>query len=293
MPFRLSQAGDRVRLAVVVDDNAGDSLFAANLLKHAGYRVMLCEDGRAALDMIVTKRPNLIISDLIAPNIDGCDLARAVRFDPQTATTPMVLQTAHYLEAEVRQIAAAIGVQEVIVKPYEPQAFLDTIASAVSERAARADGSPAFDFEHMLLVSAKLHGKMMDAEAKCTVLEAAATKYQLLFEAHPEPIWIIDLESRRFLEANEAAIHNYGYSHDDFLAMTINDLGPPSDANRPENVELKGGAPLHRKKDGTVLEVLITTRDLTYAGRKSRYIMAQDLAKRLFGSVNPSTEATP
>src|ERR1700737_144103 len=86
-------------LAVVVDDSAADRLLAATLLKHAGYEVMVCADGRAGLDMVLKEHPDLIIADLITPNIDGYDLARAVRFDPQTSTTPIILQTAHYLEA--------------------------------------------------------------------------------------------------------------------------------------------------------------------------------------------------
>src|ERR1700682_204373 len=98
---------------------------------------MLSGDGRAGLDLILKEHP-----DLITPTVDGYDLARAVRFDPETSSTPMVLQTAHYLEAEVRQLAAQIGVQEVIIKPYEPQDFLDAIGKAVGGQSAPADGYP-------------------------------------------------------------------------------------------------------------------------------------------------------
>src|SRR5258708_39578765 len=122
-----------LRLAIVVDDDATDRVLAVTLLKRAGYKVMVCEDGRSGLDLIVKEHPNLIITNLITPNINGYHLARAVRFDPQTSSTPMVLQTAHYIEAEVRQLAAQIGVQEVLVKPYEPQAFRHAIAKAVGD----------------------------------------------------------------------------------------------------------------------------------------------------------------
>jgi PAS domain S-box-containing protein len=274
-----------VRLAVVVDDNAADRLLASTLLKHAGYKVVVCGDGRAGLDLILKEHPDLIIADLITPNVDGYDLARAVRFDPQTSRTPMVLQTAHYLEAEVRQLAAKIGVQEVIIKPYEPQAFLDAIGKAVGAKSVHSNGGPAFDFEHMLLVSAKLYEKVRELEATRAELEATATKFQLLFQAHPEPMWVFDLETQGFLEVNDAATQSYGYSRDDFLAMTINDLDPPLEVGAspdpaavvPDPGE---GALHHRKKDGAVIEVEVTTHDLTYGRRNARYVMAQDVTQK-------------
>jgi PAS domain S-box-containing protein len=281
-----------VRLAVVVDDNEADRLLAATLLKHAGYKVMLCENGRSGLDVILKEHPDLIIADLITPNVDGYDLARAVRFDPQTSTTPILLQTAHYLEAEVRQLASKIGVQEVIIKPYEPQAFLDAVATAMRDKTGRPAGGPEFDFEHMLLVSAKLYEKARELEATREDLQAAAAKYQLLFDAHPEPMWVFDLETRRFLEVNEAAIQSYGYSREDFLAMTIDEIDeidapaeepveePATAATLPRTLEPEGGGHFHRKKDDAVIEVQITTQDLVYAGRKSRHVMAQDVTAK-------------
>jgi PAS domain S-box-containing protein len=208
-----------------------------------------------------------------------------VLFDPQTSKTPLVLQTAHFLEAEVRQLAGQIGVQEVIIKPYEPQAFLDAISKAVSAKSPPANAGPAFDFEHMLLVSAKLYDKVREVEATREELEAAATKYQLLFEAHPEPMWVFDLETQTFLEVNEAAIQSYGYSRDEFLGMTIKDLDAPAEValsleKGPVVVELGDGALHHRKKDGAVIEVLVSTHDLVYGGRRSRYVMAQDVTEK-------------
>ena len=116
--------------AVVIDDTVADRLLAETLLKHAGYAVTTCADGLAGLELIKKEIPDLIVADLITPGIDGYDLARAVRGDSRTAMTPIVLQTAHYLEADVRRLAGQIGVTSVIIKPFEPQAFLETVASA-------------------------------------------------------------------------------------------------------------------------------------------------------------------
>ena len=129
---------------------------------------MLCADGQAGLDLIKKVKPDLIILDLIMPGIDGYDLARAVRADPRTATTPIILQTAHYLEPEIRRIAEQIGIQQVIIKPFEPQAFLDVVAKALLDGAVVPLSSQAalgseFHVEHLRVVAAKLYEKVYGA----------------------------------------------------------------------------------------------------------------------------------
>jgi PAS domain S-box-containing protein len=148
----------------------------------------------------------------------------------------------------------------------------------------------------MLLVSARLYEKVRELEAGRAELEATATKFQLLFQAHPEPMWVFDLETRGFLEVNDAATQSYGYSRDDFLGMTINDLNPPVEAGASQEAvavvsEVGEGALHHRKKDGTVIEVQVTTHDLIYGRRNARYVMAQHVTQKQLLD-KPFTEPT-
>jgi PAS domain S-box-containing protein len=277
-------------LVVVVDDSASDRKLAETLLKHAGHEVLSCGDGLAGLELIRSEAPDLIITDLITPSIDGYELARAVRADPATASTPIIMVTAHYLEPEVRRLAAQIRIQHVIIKPFEPQAFLDVVA-ALSDKALEpgAELSTGYEFQvrHLRTVSAKLYEKVRELEATRLKLERTATKYQLLFKAHPEPIWVFDVETLRFLDVNDTAIQRYGYSRGEFLAMTIKDIHPESDVaalverSLPKLKELDQTGPWrHRTKDGTVIEVETTTHDLTFGERPARYVMAQDVTER-------------
>lgn len=273
--------------AIVIDDTATDRLLAETLLKHAGYTVTTCADGLAGLALIKEELPDLIVADLITPGIDGYDLARAVRREARTATTPIVLQTAHYLEADVRRLASQIGVTSVIIKPYEPQAFLDTVAAASRYNRAvnpASNGHAASDFhaEHLRLVSAKLHEKVREFDVARGEFEATASRYRTLFRIHPEPMWVFSTETLRFLEVNEAAVRRYGYSHDEFLAMTIAEIYPPEDlpailAGTREPAPLGAISAVHRLKDGAVIEVQVSTRDV---GKGSRYVMAQDVTEK-------------
>jgi two-component system, cell cycle sensor histidine kinase and response regulator CckA len=271
---------------IVIEDSAPDRQLMASLLKYAGHTAMLCADGQAGLDLIKKVKPDLIIVDLIMPGVDGYDVARAVRADPRTTTTPIILQTAHYLESEVRRIAEQIGIEQILIKPFEPQAFLDVVAKALLEGAVVPLSSEAalgyeFHIEHLRLVSAKLYEKVLELEATRDELERTATKYQALFQAQPEAAWVFDLGTLRFVEVNDAAVRRYGYSRDDFLAMTIKDINAPDVG--PESPAIlhveQSGPRLHRKKDGTLMEVQISTQDV-YFGQRSRYVMAQTVTER-------------
>jgi len=276
-----------VATAVVIDDTAADRLLAETLLKHAGYSVTTCADGNAGLDVIQQELPDLIVADLITPGMDGYDLARAVRGSASTAGTPIVLQTAHYLEADVRRLAAQIGVTSVIIKPYEPEAFLEAVAAARRDKPAAqpgVNGHAATDFhaEHLRLVSAKLHQKVHELDVARGEFETTASRYRNLFRIHPEPMWVFNIETLKFVEINDAAVSRYGYSRNEFLAMTIQKIYLPEDvpallASLQYAAEVESTAGFHRLKDGTVIEVQVSTRDV---GKGSRYVMAQDVTEK-------------
>jgi PAS domain S-box-containing protein len=266
---------------VVIDDSGADRRLAVALLTHAGHTVMVCGDGQVGLELIKKENPDLVIADIITPGIDGYRVAQSVRSDPKTAATPIILQTAHYLEEEVRRLAAQLGVQQVIFKPYEPQTFLDAVAKALNGT-PESDPSPVvpprrdFHVEHLRLVSAKLYEKVRELQTTRQELDATATRYELLFKAHPEPIWVYDLKTLRFLEVNDAAVRRYGYSRVEFLAMSIDDICKPDGPVEPD----QAGTVSHVAKDGTVIEVDITTADLTFDDRPARYVMARDVTQK-------------
>jgi PAS domain S-box-containing protein len=113
-------------------------------------------------------------------------------------------------------------------------------------------------------------------------------RYRLLFEANPLPLWVYDLETLRFLDVNEVACQKYGYTRDEFLAMTIRDIRPPEDVPLVEESvratpaqTFNSGVWRHRLKDGTLISVEITSHEMHYLGRRTRFVCPIDVTQRV------------
>jgi PAS domain S-box-containing protein len=126
-------------------------------------------------------------------------------------------------------------------------------------------------------------------ERKCaeTALRESEERYRLLFESNPHPIWVYDSDSLAFLAANQAAILHYGYSREEFLAMSIKDIRPPEEVpalleslSSVPSGQINAGTWKHRKKNGEIIEVEITSHQLTFAGRSAEIVLANDVTER-------------
>lgn len=119
-------------------------------------------------------------------------------------------------------------------------------------------------------------------------LRASEEHYRMLFESNPHPMWIYDPVTLRFLSVNDAAVHHYGYSRAEFLSMTIKDIRPPNDIPRlltkVEEVATGltySGQFRHRKRDGTIIDVEITSHQAAFANKHDRLVMASDITTRI------------
>lgn len=127
-------------------------------------------------------------------------------------------------------------------------------------------------------------------------------RYRELFEANPNVMWIFDVETLKFLAVNQTAIDRYGYSRDEFLAMSITDIGPPDDADEmAEQVKrslASGGATLrdspriwrHVTKAGELILVEVTRHQLTFENRLAQLAMVSDATARLVGESRLRTQ---
>ncbi|MGH7628772.1 MAG: PAS domain S-box protein, partial [Gemmatimonadales bacterium] len=119
-------------------------------------------------------------------------------------------------------------------------------------------------------------------------LRESEQRYRSLFDRNPSPMWVYDLESFVILDVNQAAVEHYGWSREEFLALTIRDLRPASETEvfeealrrRRPGVTVDGRF-RHCRKDGTLMEVEISSQEVDFRGVRARLVLALDVTARV------------
>jgi PAS domain S-box-containing protein len=151
---------------LVLDDRAADRELMRVVLSYAGYTVLEAPNGGDGLALARSKRPDLIISDLLMPLMDGYEFVQELRADPETAAIPVMFCTATYELAEVHSLMEACGVSRVLVKPVEPEEIIRAVADVLGAppQVAPAVVEEAFAREHQRVLNAKLLAKVEELE---------------------------------------------------------------------------------------------------------------------------------
>jgi PAS domain S-box-containing protein len=112
-------------------------------------------------------------------------------------------------------------------------------------------------------------------------------RYRPLFALSPQPAWVYDTSTLRFLEVNEAAVRSYGWTREEFLGMTLRDIRPPTEQARlgEQLAETRAGEQhsaesVHRTKSGAHRRVEISSYPLEFDGRSARMVLIQDFTER-------------
>lgn len=158
---------------LIVDDRQPNREFLTTLLSYQRHRLFEAALASEGLKIAIAERPDLVISDIIMPEIDGFEFVRRIRATPEIAGTRVIFYSANYVESEARGLAAACGVDHVITKPAEPEQILATVQAALGLAAAPARPMPSeeFDRAHQRLLIDKLAEKVNELEALNADLE--------------------------------------------------------------------------------------------------------------------------
>lgn len=121
-----------------------------------------------------------------------------------------------------------------------------------------------------------------------TALRESEEQYRALFENNPQPMWVYDRSTLQFLMVNDAAVAHYGYTRDEFLAMTLKDIRPEAEVPKfleAHNAQTRpmtmAGTWRHRKKNGRPIEVEIVEHRLQFGGREAGLVLVTDVTERL------------
>jgi two-component system cell cycle sensor histidine kinase/response regulator CckA len=239
-----------------LEDSEADSELVVETLAGAGFdcELIRVETSLQFRNALLERRFDVILSDFTLPTFDGLTgLKEARRLAPYT---PFVFFSGTLGEARAVQ-ALRMGAADFVVKD-------DLVRLPLAVREALTNAQSAGD------------------------LRQSEEGFRLLFEKHPQPMWVYHRETLRFLEVNHAATEHYGYSRAEFLAMTISDIRPTSEARRLDAWLRTRGPQLlqsartwrHRTKGGREIDVEITGHDLPFRGDPGTLVVAQDVTER-------------
>jgi PAS domain S-box-containing protein len=163
---------------LVVDDLPANREFLVTLLGYQGHRLLEAADGRGALAIVREARPDLVITDILMPVMDGYEFLKELRLDPEHAATPVIFFTSYYGEREAVALRLSNNVSWVLTKPVEPGEVLRVVdrvlagESATGTPPAGTPLTPAFDQQHLHLLTDQLSEHAADLRAANDRLKA-------------------------------------------------------------------------------------------------------------------------
>ena len=137
-------------------------------------------------------------------------------------------------------------------------------------------------------LAATLDSMLIKLKGSVAERDALAEHYRRLFDSVPLPLWVVDRQTHRFLAVNDAAVHHYGYTREEFLGMTASEIRPRDDIPRlreeihvaEQQFKMSGGW-THLRKDGTSIQVETQAHSLTFNGLDARIVVVHDVTERL------------
>jgi CheY-like chemotaxis protein len=161
-------------LILVVDDKEENVYLLRSLLLGHGYRVQSAKNGAEALERAGRETPDLVISDILMPVMDGFTLCRRWKQDAKLREVPFVFYTATYTEPKDEELALSLGAERFLVKPVEPDRFVEMIATLLEDHrqgqlSVRQSTPPAetqYLREYNAVLINKLEDKLLQVENK-------------------------------------------------------------------------------------------------------------------------------
>ena len=268
---------------LIADDNKENQYLLKTMLAGNGHEVTTAENGQAALESAMANPPDLIISDILMPVMDGFQLCKECKGDDTLKKIPFVFYTATYTDRDDEEFALSLGADRFLMKPMEPDRFTKIIRDVLknhkntlltpSEIPTEKDETVILKKYNERLIN-KLEKKMLDLENEIAerrqaeeALRESEEKYRFLITNIPDITWTADYEGKTiFSSPNVEDV--FGYTQDEIYEGGVS-IFPgrihPEDAEKVERAFTK----LFEK--GTMFDV-----DYRIKGKDGEWIWGHD-----------------
>ncbi|MBN1615585.1 MAG: response regulator [Deltaproteobacteria bacterium] len=186
---------------LIVDDNMENICLLQAMLEGAGYGVVSARNGKEALDRLRGGPFALIVSDILMPVMDGFQLCRECKKNPEWSAIPFIFYTATYTGKKDEEFALALGADRFVIKPQEPERFLNIVKEFLvlpQDGAGAGMKGPlpeemAYLAKHNERMSRKLEKKVADLTRSNLALRESEEKYRLLADNVEDVIFVLDM----------------------------------------------------------------------------------------------------
>ncbi|HJU92600.1 MAG TPA: PAS domain S-box protein [Pyrinomonadaceae bacterium] len=358
---------------LIVNDEPDQLLLMASLLRKAGYSVLTAEDGVEGLSLAKREQPDLVISDVSMPRMDGLEFCREIRADNELKTVPILLVSALQKDTETVVAGLKAGADDYLEIPFDSARLIAKVSRLLERSRLEASyrdlveqatdmiftqdlggrltsmnlagqkflgrkpeeiiGNSFFavfgiipesngfagnlnrpqearDYRHQFVarsatgedrwldmiispIKDKLEetvgfrGLARDVTERKRFEEAlrdSEERYKLLFESTPQPIWVYNEDTLAFLAVNEAATRTYGFTREEFLSMTVNDVRCPREdipTLMITTMDLVISSPWrHKTKDDKTIYVEMSSHPVVFDGKNSKLVIVNDVTER-------------
>ena len=252
-------------LALIVDDDAVDRLMARAALESSGWNVEEAENGREALAIFQRLHPDVVLLDIMMPEMDGFTVCAALRKLPEGEHTPILIMTGQEDYNSIMQAYDA-GATDFLTKPLNGLLLTHRVRYIVRSSRTLQD-----------LRTSQV--SLAQSERRLRFTQFAVD------HAEDGILWADD--SKRFMYANEAACRSLGYSNEELLTLSISDIAPYHDPARFQRRldEIKQGTAatyesVHRRKDGTEFPIEASVTFLEHEGQSYICAIIRDITER-------------
>ncbi len=132
-----------------------------------------------------------------------------------------------------------------------------------------------------------LENEIVERKRAAEALRESEERYQLLFRKNPLPMLVVEMPTLKYLAVNETAVRKYGYSVEEFLSMSVRDLRAPEGLSslsqhlvETQQSDSNFFSTRHRKKDGSIIDVEVICRTITFDGHDAKLVLASDVTQR-------------
>ncbi|QOY53858.1 PAS domain S-box protein [Candidatus Sulfurimonas marisnigri] len=209
---------------LIVDDNKDNLVLLSSMLESLGLSVQEASNGIDALNLAQATPPDIIISDILMPKMDGFTLCRVMKCIDNLQDVPFVFYTATYLEKEDEELGLALGACCYIHKPLEPVLFIQRIKEiidkyyegAINRSNKQIQPQTRIDVLYQERISQKLDKKISD-------VVNLREKEVLILSTVRDGIFVLDIDGKHTI-VNQAAADMLGYTIDEMIGKNSHEM---------------------------------------------------------------------